>query len=378
MALYTPAPVRSVDLTSPFYGQLDLLFRSVTLPTILAVLKDTGRFYALTWTPKTAPTPVHPFWDSDCYKSLEACCYYLMKHDDKSIREDVEAYIDIVKKAQWEDGYLSAYYTVHEPEKRFTNLRDSHELYSLGHLAEFAVAYFILTASSDLIDVCRRFIELLHKTVIRKGGYDGHQELELALIRLYEVTNEPLFLDTAEYLIRERGKNDADGRIFFDHECVARGVDPDTDFRAKGNFRFPRDYAYMQAHLPLTEHQEIDGHCVRAVYYLTGALHYGLLTPDKSQDILQATHRLFDEMVKTKMYITGGIGSVRRNEGFGPRYYLPDLQEAGACYSETCASFGTIVLCERLLREHLRAKYGDILETCLMNCVLGAVGMDGE
>ena len=378
MSLYSPAPVRSVKWISPFCQHYDHLFRSTTLPAIIDILKDTGRFYCLTWTPESAPSAVHPFWDSDCYKSFEACCYFLMHEENARIREALNEYVEMVKNAQWEDGYLSSYYTVHGPKDRFTNLRDSHELYSIGHLSEFAVAYLDLTGSKDLIDVCRRFVELMHKTLIPKGGYDGHQELELALMRLYEATSDSLFLDTAGYLVRERGRSDEKGEIFFDHEAFARGVDPYKDFREKANFRVPRDYGYMQARLPLVQNKEIEGHCVRAVYWLVGALHYALATPSDSEDILQAVHRLLDDMVDTKMYITGGLGAVARSEGFGPAYYLPDSREAGACYSETCASFGMVVLCERLLRANLWSRYGDLMENNFVNCVLGAVSMDGQ
>jgi uncharacterized protein len=273
--------------------------------------------------------------------------------------------------------YINSYYTLHEPQNRLTNLRDMHELYCLGHLAEFAVAYHALTGKYDLIDVCRRYVHLLYDTVIPKKGYCGHQELELALIRLYEVTNDDLFLDTAAYFIHERGQRDSDGQNFYDHECRARGIDPTADFRNRGNFRFPRDYAYMQAHKPLVEQPEIDGHCVRAVYFLTGALHYSLIRRERSEEILKAVERLFDDMTQRKMYVTGGIGAVARNEGFGPAYFLPDLQEGGGCYSETCASFGTMMLCERFLRDRLDSKYGDVMETALMNCVLGALATDG-
>lgn len=276
------------------------------------------------------------------------------------------------------ESYINSYYTLQEPHNRLTNLRDMHELYCLGHLAEFAVAYHALTGSFDLIDVCRRYVLLLHETVIPKRGYCGHQELELALIRLYEVTGDDLFLDTAGYFVHERGQRDADDQTFYDHECRARGVDPTSDFRRRGNFRFPRDYAYMQAHMPLTEQPEIDGHCVRAVYFLTGALHYSLIRREQSTETMRAVERLFDDMVGRKMYLTGGIGSVERNEGFGPAYHLPDLQEAGGCYSETCASFGLAMLCERFLRDRLDSRYGDVMETALMNCVLGGLAVDGK
>ena len=255
-----------------------------------------------------------------------------------------------------------------------------HELYCLGHLAEFAVAYFDLTGSKDLVQVVRGMVELVRQVVLPKGGYPGHEELELALMRVYEVSHDEIFLETAEYFIRERGKQDEDGRTYYDRESFARGADP-YDFlgpEVRPAFRYPRDYAYMQAHVPLVDQTTIEGHCVRAMYYLTGAQHYALTKPSETEDIQNAVLRLFNNTVNQKMYITGGIGSVARSEGFGPDYYLPDQQAGGCCYSETCASFGLIMLCERLLRGELKGLYGDVMERALLNCVLGAVSMQGE
>lgn len=255
-----------------------------------------------------------------------------------------------------------------------------HELYCLGHLAEFAVAYYQLTGSRDLIDVMRRAVELVRKTVVPKGGYPGHQEIELGLLRLYEITGEEQFLDVAGFFITERGKVDENGQTYYDRESIARGSDP-YDFlgnETRAPFRFPRDYAYMQAHVPLVEQTSIEGHCVRAMYFLAGAAHYALLRPSETQDIQEAVHRLFNNTVNQKMYITGGIGSVARSEGFGPDYHLPDLQAGGGCYCETCASFGLIMLCERFLRQSLNGAYGDVMERALLNTVLGAVGLEGK
>ena len=253
-----------------------------------------------------------------------------------------------------------------------------HELYCLGHLAEFAAAYHSLTGSDDLIEVVRRMVELVRKVVLPKGGYPGHQELELGLVRLYEITRDDIFLDTAGFFIRERGKHDENDQTYYDREAFARGADPYNFLGSenKSSFRHPRDYAYMQAHIPLVTQKSIEGHCVRAMYYLIGAQHYSLMAPD-TKDIQGAVQHLFNNTVNQKMYITGGIGSVARSEGFGPDYFLPDLQAGGCCYSETCASFGLIILCEKLLRENLHRVYGDVMERALLNCVLGAVSMQG-
>ncbi|KAG5765765.1 hypothetical protein H9Q72_006167 [Fusarium xylarioides] len=366
--------MNSFELQSPFFNQLNKVLRTVTIPAILDCLISTGRYHALTWTADTALVKVHCFWDSDLFKSMEAFCYFLeQRHDDK-LRQHVDEVVGYIKNAQWEDGYINSYYTIREPQNRFTNLRDMHELYSLGHLAEFAVAHHQLTGSDELIQVVRRFVVLLHNTIIPNGGYPGHQELELALMRLHQVTQDRLYLETAGYFVRERGKHDDQGRTFFDRECTARGVDYEVDFSGCG-FRRPRDYAYMQAHLSLTEQPEIDGHCVRAVYFLTGALDYAYA--DNATDVEEAVERLFGDIVNKKMYLTGGLGSVTQNEGFGPAYHLPDLQHGGGCYSETCASFGLAMLCERFLRRSLKAVYGNVLERALLNCVLGGLGADG-
>ncbi|KAK8216913.1 hypothetical protein M8818_001876 [Zalaria obscura] len=276
--------------------------------------------------------------------------------------------------------YINSYYTILGLQNRFTNLRDMHELYCLGHLAEAAAAHHLLTGSKDLIAVVRRMVDLVRKIVVPKGGYPGHQELEIGLLRLYDITKERVFLESAEYFIRERGTRDAKDEIYFDREAFARGVDPyehlGTEYKAW--FRKPRDYAYMQAHTPLAEQTTIEGHSVRAMYYLTAAQHYTLVSGTESKDIEDAVVRLFENTVRKKMYVTGGIGSVTQCEGFGPEYHLPDLNEGGGCYSETCASFALIILCERMLRAELKGLYGDVMERALLNCVLGAVGMQGK
>jgi len=275
--------------------------------------------------------------------------------------------------------YINSYFTLHEPNHRFTNLRDMHELYCLGHLAELAAAYFALTGLQDLVDVVRRMLDLVRSVVFTKGGYPGHEELELALMRLYDITKDESFREAAGYLVRERGSKDENGDSYFDREARARGEDPLEFFgnNTRATRGIPSGYAYMQAHAPLLEQSSIEGHCVRAMYYLTGAAHYALEDPIGSQGIHGAVQHLFNNTVHQKMYITGGVGSIREFEGFGPNYRLPDLQIDG-CYSESCASIGLIMLCERLLRHSLKGVYGDVMERAFFNCVLGAIGANGK
>jgi DUF1680 family protein len=223
--------------------------------------------------------------------------------------------------------YINSYYTLHEPDNRFTNLRDMHELYCLGHLAEFAVAYHALTGSDILVNVMRRAMALVRSTIIPRGGYPGHEELELGLMRLYESTGDEGFLQDAAFFLRERGRVDGEGLSFYDRETMARGGDPHDSVSAQVKlcFRHARDYGYMQAHVPLVEQPAIGGHCVRAMYLLIGAAHYAVERPSEAEDIRRAVLRLFASTVDRQMYITGGLGSVTQSEGFGADYHLPDL-----------------------------------------------------
>ncbi|KAL4888351.1 hypothetical protein BDV59DRAFT_188697 [Aspergillus ambiguus] len=212
----------------------------------------------------------------------------------------------------------------------------------------------------------------------KKHGYPGHQEIEIGLLRLYELTGDSLLLSLAEYFILERGKRDAHGESYYDQEAKARGADPYDGMGSemKSTYRFPRDYSYHQAHVPLVEQNEIKGHSVRAVYYLTAATDYVRLSGNRA--VQDAVDRLWRDTVDAKIYVTGGLGAMRQWEGFGPRFFMGDAEEGHTCYAETCASFGLINWCSRMLRLKLHSEYADVMETALYNGFLGAVGLDGK
>lgn len=329
----------------------------------------------------------HQFWDSDIYKAVEAACYFLVRSpDDLETRAVVDEAVDMICAAQYPDGYINSYYTVRGIKNRWTNLRDDHELYCMGHLLEAVVAYESLTNNGRLLKVANKVCEHLDSMFGvedgKKRGYPGHQEIEIGLLRLFEFTRDPLPLKLAKFFIDERGRRDAKDEIYYDHEAYARGADP-YDFMAsehKAWYHGCRDYKYQQADEPLVQATEVKGHSVRAMYYYTSATDLvRLLSENDAQgvEIWSALQRLWRDLVDCKLYVTGAIGSDKQSEGFGPRYLLPDLAEEG-CYGETCASFALINWSSRLLQQDLRAEYADVAEVALYNAFLGAMSAEGD
>lgn len=331
-----------------------------TLLYQLKVLKDTGRYdaFKLKWHPSYSdepdvpPIPNHLFWDSDVAKWIEGACYFLQERQHAEIEAAVHELVDMIRSAQQPDGYLNIHFTVVEPEKRFSNLRDLHELYNAGHLVEAALAHEQLFKNDKLLAPLEKYVDLLHATLGphpgQLHGYPGHPEIELALLRLYKRTRNPKHLALAAYFLDERGNAaGADGsRHFYDAESEKRG----ERFNERPHY-YPqrRAYWYQQAHVPIVEQQTIEGHSVRAMYLLTAAA--DLVGIESGQEELgRAVLRLWENMVGKKMYLTGGIGAIKQWEGFGIDYFLPQGTDEGGCYAETCASIGVMMLAERMLR----------------------------
>ena len=359
--------------------------REISIPASVRAQKELEHWYCLTWKKGHSVKP-HAFWDSDIYKIVEAACYSLQKHSDAAMSDMVEEAVSMIEQAQHCDGYINSYFTVRGIQDRWTNTRDLHELYCLGHLLEATVAYEKLTRNGRLLKVAMAALEHVDSVFGaedgKKPGYPGHQEIEIGLLRLYELTHDSLPLKLARYFILQRGRRDERNEIYWDHEARARRADPYDDLGSehKGWYHGPRDYGYQQADCTLIEATEIKGHAVRALYYYTAAADLVRILPkpdDTAVKLEDALTRLWRDMVDKKMYITGGVGSVRQWEGFGPAYSLNDLEVDG-CYSETCAAFALIQWCQRMLRLQLNAEYADVMETSLYNAFLGAVGSEGD
>jgi uncharacterized protein len=307
------------------------------------------------------------FWDSDVAKWLEAASAYLQHQKDAKLETLVDGTIELLAGAQQQDGYLNSHILTWRPRHRFKNLRDLHELYCAGHLIEAAVTHRLATGKDTLLNIATRLADYL-ATVFGDGsnqlpGYCGHPEIELALIRLYRLTHEQRYLDLSRFFVEQRGTKPH----YFDREAVER-LDA-TPFRPTHPVS---PYAYMQAHLPVREQREVVGHAVRAMYLYSAAadLAYEL----KDEELVAVCKNFWQDLNRSKLYITGGLGSAAENEGFTKDYDLPNHQS----YAETCAAIALLQWAHRMVHLELDSRYTDTIERTLYNGVLAGLGTDGK
>ena len=315
------------------------------------------------------------FQDSDVYKWLEAVGNILMLERDPELEKQADGVIDIIEKAQEEDGYLNTYYTIEAPDKKWSNLLECHELYCAGHFIEGAVAYYKATGKEKIYQIACRLADHLVRTFgpgeDQIHGYPGHQEIELALLRLYDLSGEESYLRLAEYFIDTRGTND-----FFEQEFERRDhfsfwAEKKTEDPNQYYNQYPYTY-YNQFHKPVREQEEAVGHAVRGVYMYTAMADLAARTEDAR--LLEACRKLWENITKRQMYITGGIGSTPSGEAFTMDFDLPNDTN----YSETCASIGLIFFAERMLRAETDSVYADVMEQALYNTVLGGMNYEGN
>lgn len=303
------------------------------------------------------------FQDSDFSKWIEAVAYSLTVHPDPELEKTADEAIDIVCKAQLEDGYLDTFFIISNIEKRFTNLRDAHELYCFGHLTEGAVAYYQATGKDKLLNAARKYADYIYSRFgTEEGkihGYPGHEIAEMALVRLYDLTKDSKYLSLAKYFVDERGKRP----YYFDIEHPEQVRKGEED-KERGH--------YHQAHRPVREQDEAVGHSVRAVYLYSGMADVARITDD--EELFAACNRLWDNITHKRMYVTGGIGSTHMGEAFTYDYDLPN----DTAYSETCAAIGLVFFARRMLQIKPDVKYSDVLERALYNGVLSGMALDGK
>lgn len=287
--------------------------------------------------------------DSDVYKALEAIAYSLKNFPDRELEERADRWIDIIAKAQLPDGYLFTWYQLGNLSKRWTDI-EKHEDYCAGHLIEAAVAYYNTTGKDKLLKTAIRFANHIDSTfrLGNKPWFSGHQEIELALVKLYSVTKNDRYLKLADWYLQQRGKGY--------YPYGSNWITPD----------------YWQDVKPVQDQSEITGHAVRAMYQYTGAADVAAVTGNKQYG--NAMKAVWEDVVYRNLYITGGIGSSGRNEGFSNDYDLPNLQ----AYCETCASVGMVFWNQRMNRLTGDAKFIDVLERSLYNGALAGLSLSGD
>ena len=290
------------------------------------------------------------FDDSDVYKALEGMAYSLINNPDPELEKKADEWIDKFAAAQQPDGYINTFYTLTGLDKRWTNM-DKHEMYCAGHMIEAGVAYYQATGKRKLLDVCIRMTDHMMSQFGpgKRHWVPGHEEIELALVKLYQTTQEQKYLDFAYWLLEERG-----------HGHGTMGDE--------GKW----DPVYYQDIVPVRRLTDISGHAVRCMYLYCGMADVAALKNDTGY--IAAIDRLWDDVVHRNMYITGGIGSSRDNEGFTEDYDLPDLD----AYCETCASVGMVLWNQRMNQLTGDSKYIDILERSLYNGALAGISLGGD
>ncbi len=307
------------------------------------------------------------FQDTDFSKWIEAVGYSLTHHPDAELEATADAAIDIVCAAQLDNGYLDTYYILNGMDRHFTNLKDHHELYCFGHLAEGAIAYYEATGKRKLLDAACRFADYIDSRFgTEEGklhGYPGHEIAEMALIKLAETTGEQRYADLAEYFVRQRGQQP----LYFKLEDRRRAEEDGDNYEPR-----EQNYAYYQAHKPVTEQDEALGHAVRATYFYSGVADVARTTGDRK--LLESCEALWRNIVDKKLYVTGGIGATHLGEAFSFNYDLPN----DTAYSESCAAIALAFFARRMLQIQPKSEYADVMESALYNTTLAGMALDGK
>ncbi len=305
------------------------------------------------------------FQDSDVAKWLEGVAYSLTVKPDADLEARADEIIEIIEKAQQPDGYLDTFFIIKEPEHRWQNLHECHELYCAGHMMEAAVAYYQATGKDKLLHVMERCADHIIGRFgeDKEHGIPGHQEVEIGLMRLYRVTGKEKYKDMARFFLEERGKNPD----YFYNEKIKRG------WQHWGQYNLePLDVSYNQAHATIYDQKEAVGHAVRAVYMYTAMA--DLAGTDEDEKLYHACLTLWNNIVQKRMYITGGIGSTVEGESFTIDYDLPN----DMAYTETCASIAMAFFAKKMLEINPDGSFADILERELYNGIISGMQLDGK
>ncbi len=370
----TIVPLKKIEIKDAFWDRYIGLVRKVIIPYQWDILNDKlegvetshciqnfkiaakraeGEFYGVV------------FQDTDLAKWIEAVAFSLASSPDPELEKRIDEVIDLIAEAQEEDGYLNTYYTIKEPGKRFQNLMEGHELYCAGHFMEAAVAYYRATGKDKLVHIMKKFADLI---CVEFGmdknskGYPGHQEVEIGLFKLFEVTGEVRYLEQAKMFLDRRGEEPN----YFLEEI--KRPDYKLIFDEFKNY----DIVYSQSHLPVRKQETAEGHAVRAGYMYSAMADVAAAYDD--MELFHACEKLWDSIANKRMYITGSIGSSGILERFTTDYDLPNNSN----YSETCATISLALFGRRMAQITRNAKYYDVVEKALYNTVLAGIAQDGR
>ena len=338
-----------VELLDGFWKDRYCLNLETSIYAVKKVFQDSGRFDAVRFI--DGNKNIHVYYDSDVAKWIEAVAYILANNREKyaDLEEFCDDLIASMVAHQREDGYFNSYFQQVEPTEAFKR-RNDHELYCAGHIIEAAIAYDKYTSKGELLGLAKRYVACIRKAFMieKTAGFVtcGHQEIELALFKLYEYTGEKEYRELANFFINQRGANDVDQIV-------------NTSF-------------CMQDNAPARELSKAEGHAVRAMYYYTAMADMARIEKDKP--LYEACLRLFDDIINHKMYITGGLGSTRFGEALTQDYDLPNL----TAYAESCAGIGLILFCLRLNALEIDGRYADVIEKVLYNVFLSSTSLDGK
>ncbi len=340
-------PYNQVSLRGGYLFEKQELNTKVTVPAVYDRFYETGRITAFKFGfPEKDPVQPHFFWDSDVAKWMEGVAYILSRESNPDLEAKVDELVDDIERNQGEDGYFNIFFTVVQPENRW-KCRDWHELYCAGHLMEAAVAYAETTGKTKFLDCMEKYADYIHRVFIEEQSANfrtpGHEEIELALIRMYRYTGKQKYLDMANHFLTVRGAVEEDYNDL-----------------------------YYQSDEPIRQQMTVRGHAVRSMYLATGLAYLAAETKDEA--LIEQVKTWWEDAVTRKMYVTGGLGSTYIGEAFTTPYDLPSDQ----AYTETCAGIGLCFFSNGMLALDNNARYADAIERALYNGVTSGLSVGGN
>ncbi|MBR5743190.1 MAG: glycoside hydrolase family 127 protein [Clostridia bacterium] len=343
---------QKVKMTGGFWKNWQEVVADRTVDAVYEQFDASGRVAAMGHTWRTGePNKPHIFYDSDMAKWIEGAAYTLSYRKNPDLEDRIDALVNLIEEGMTAEGYFNSYYQTVELANRWS-VRENHELYCAGHLIEAAVAYCEATGKKKFLELMMRYADLIEEvfTVTREAAFltPGHEEIELALCKLWRATGEERYLALAKHFVD------------------VRGTEEEPTFHW-----FNDDKRYAQDQAPVRDQESAEGHVVRCGYLFSGAADVAKACGDEA--LLEAAERIYRNAMDKKMYVTGGLGNMKHGEAFGPDYFLPNFE----AYTETCASLAFVFLAQRILNMDPDSRFADNMELQLFNGALAGISQDG-